>query len=116
MSKPRNKKPQDPHAAREAKNYENPVPSREFILETLVELATPSTYEEVCAALHVDDEDRTEGVRRRLIAMARDAQIDSNRGRQTYFPLDPTKIAIGILQGHKDGYGFLLCEEGDDVY
>mgnify|MGYP003858238215 FL=1 len=116
MSKPRNKKPQDPHAAREAKNYENPVPSREFILETLVELATPSTYEEVCAALHVDDEDRTEGVRRRLIAMARDAQIDSNRGRQTYFPLDPKKIAVGILQGHKDGYGFLLCEEGDDVY
>ena len=116
VSKPRNKKPQDPHAAREAKNYENPVPSREFILETLVELATPSTYEEVCAALHVDDEDRTEGVRRRLIAMARDAQIDSNRGRQTYFPLDPKKIAIGILQGHKDGYGFLLCEEGDDVY
>ena len=116
MSKPRNKKPQDPHAAREAKNYENPVPSREFILETLVALATPSTYEEVCAALHVDDEDRTEGVRRRLIAMARDAQIDSNRGRQTYFPLDPKKIATGILQGHKDGYGFLLREEGDDVY
>jgi ribonuclease R len=116
VSKPRNNKPQDPHAAREAKNYENPVPSREFILETLVALATPSTYEEVCAALHVDDEDRTEGVRRRLIAMARDAQIDSNRGRQTYFPLDPKKIAIGLLQGHKDGYGFLICEEGDDVY
>jgi len=116
VSKPRNKKPQDPHAAREAKNYENPVPSREFILETLVALATPSTYEEVCAALHVDDEERTEGVRRRLIAMARDAQIDSNRGRQTYFPLDPKKIATGILQGHKDGYGFLLCEGSDDVY
>jgi ribonuclease R len=116
VSKPRNNKPQDPHAAREAKNYENPVPSREFILETLVALATPSTYEEVCAALHVDDEDRTEGVRRRLIAMARDAQIDSNRGRQTYFPLDPKKIAIGLLQGHKDGYGFLIREEGDDVY
>lgn len=116
MSKTRNNKPQDPHAAREAKKYENPVPSREFILETLVALASPSTYEEVCAALHVDDEDRTEGVRRRLIAMARDAQIDSNRSRQTYFPLDPKKIATGILQGHKDGYGFLIREEGDDVY
>lgn len=116
MSKPRNKKPQDPHAAREAKNYENPVPSREFILETLINLAIPSTFEEVCAALHVDDEERTEGVRRRLIAMARDAQIDSNRGRQTYFPLDPKKIATGLLQGHKDGYGFLIREEGDDVY
>jgi ribonuclease R len=116
VSKPQNNKPQDPHAAREAKNYDNPVPSREFILQTLIDLATPSTYEEVCAALHVDDEDRTEGVRRRLIAMARDAQIDSNRGRQTYFPLDPKKIAIGILQGHKDGYGFLIREEGDDVY
>jgi ribonuclease R len=116
VSKPRNNKPQDPHAAREAKNYDNPVPSREFILQTLIDLATPSTFEEVCAALHVDDEDRTEGVRRRLIAMARDAQIDSNRGRQTYFPLDPKKIAIGFLQGHKDGYGFLIREEGDDVY
>jgi ribonuclease R len=116
VSKPRNNKPQDPHAAREAKNYDNPVPSREFILQTLIDLAVPSTFEEVCAALHVDDEDRTEGVRRRLIAMARDAQIDSNRGRQTYFPLDPKKIAIGMLQGHKDGYGFLIREEGDDVY
>jgi ribonuclease R len=116
VSKPRNNKPQDPHAAREAKNYDNPVPSREFILQTLIDLAIPSTFEEVCAALHVDDEDRTEGVRRRLIAMARDAQIDSNRGRQTYFPLDPKKIAIGMLQGHKDGYGFLIREEGDDVY
>ncbi|MGK0405389.1 MAG: ribonuclease R [Oleispira sp.] len=116
MSKPRNNKPQDPHAAREAKNYDNPVPSREFILQTLIDLAVPSTFEEVCSALHVDDEDRTEGVRRRLIAMARDAQIDSNRGRQTYFPLDPKKIAIGMLQGHKDGYGFLIREEGDDVY
>jgi ribonuclease R len=116
VSKPRNNKPQDPHAAREAKNYDNPVPSREFILQTLIDLATPSTFEEVCAALHVDDEDRTEGVRRRLIAMARDAQIDSNRGRQTYFPLDPEKIAIGILQGHKDGYGFLIRADGDDIY
>jgi ribonuclease R len=116
VSKPRNKKPQDPHAAREAENYENPVPSREFILQTLVELALPSTYEEVCAALHVDDEDRIEGVRRRLIAMVRDAQIDSDRSRQTYFPLDPKKITTGVLQGHKDGYGFLIREDGDDVY
>ena len=116
MSKPQDNKLQDPHAAREAKNYDNPVPSREFILQTLIELATPSTFEEVCAALYVDDEDRTEGVRRRLIAMARDAQIDSNRGRQTYFPLDPKKIATGLLQGHKDGYGFLIRDDGDDIY
>lgn len=116
MSKTDNNKPQDPHAAREAEKYENPVPSREFILQTLVDLVIPSTFEEVCAALHVDDEDRTEGVRRRLIAMARDAQIDSDRSRQTYFPLDPKKVTTGILQGHKDGYGFLLREDGDDVY
>lgn len=116
MSKPDNNSPQDPHAAREAEKYENPVPSREFILQTLIDLAIPSTFEEVCAALHVDDEDRTEGVRRRLIAMARDAQIDSDRSRQTYFPLDPKKVTTGILQGHKDGYGFLLREDGDDVY
>lgn len=116
MSKPRNNNPQDPHAAREAEKYDNPVPSREFIIQTLTELAVPSTFEDICAALFVDDEDRAEGVRRRLIAMARDAQIDSDRSRQTYFPLDEKKIATGILQGHKDGYGFLLREGNEDVY
>lgn len=116
MSKPDNNQPQDPHAAREAEKYENPVPSREFILQTLIDLEIPSTFEEVCAALHVDDEDRTEGVRRRLIAMARDAQIDSDRSRQTYFPLDPKKVTTGVLQGHKDGYGFLIRDDGDDIY
>ena len=106
----------DPHAKREAEKYDNPVPSREFILQTLIELGRPVGYKDVCAALHVDDEERTEGVRRRLIAMARDAQIDSDRSREHYFPLDPSKVAIGTIQGHRDGYGFLLREDGEDVY
>lgn len=106
----------DPHAAREAEKYDNPVPSREFILQTLIDLGRPVGYKDVCAALKVDDEERIEGVRRRLIAMSRDAQIDNDRSRDQYFPLDPTKIAKGIVQGHRDGYGFLLRDEGEDVY
>ena len=111
-------KKNDPHAAREAEKYDNPVPSREFILQTLSELARPSSHKDICAALHVDDEERMEGVRRRLIAMSRDAQIDNDRSRDLYFPLDPSRVATGTIQGHRDGYGFLIRDDGnpDDIY
>ena len=109
-------KHRDPHAAREAEKYDNPVPSREFLLQTLTDANKPVTFEDVCDILNETEEDRIEGIRRRLIAMARDAQIDSDRRRQTYFPLDPKQMVTGTLQGHKDGYGFLLRDDGEDVY
>ncbi|OLO09841.1 hypothetical protein BTW10_17950, partial [Chromohalobacter japonicus] len=58
----------DPHAEREASKYDNPVPSREYLFARLEEYGKPITPEDLSRMLAVDDEERLEGVRRRLAA------------------------------------------------
>ncbi len=106
----------DPHATREAERYENPVPSREYLLEVITNHQGPITHEQICEVLAITDEDLVEGVRRRLIAMSRDGQIISNR-RGAFGALSKMDLIRGRVQGHKDGYGFVIDNEGgEDVY
>lgn len=107
---------QDPFATREAEKYENPIPSREFILQLLEEADYPMTHEQMCEILNFSGEDEIEALRRRLIAMARDGQLISNR-RDAYVPIDKIAVIRGRVQGHRDGYGFVIPSEGgDDIY
>ena len=39
----------DPHLAREQEKYENPIPSREFILEHIKQRQQPAYFEELAA-------------------------------------------------------------------
>lgn len=106
----------DPFAAREAEKYENPIPSREYILDLLDSADQPVTHEQMCAMLKLTDEDQVEALRRRLIAMARDGQLISNR-RDAYVRLDKIDVVRGRVQGHRDGYGFVIrADGGEDIY
>jgi ribonuclease R len=106
----------DPFAAREAEKYQNPVPSREYILEILDNAEHPVTHEQMCEMLSIVDEERVEALRRRLIAMARDGQLISNR-RDAYVRSDKIDMVRGVVQGHRDGYGFVIrADGGDDIY
>ena len=78
-SSPRKQSAKDPFASREAENYENPIPSREFILERLEEAGEPLGHAEMCERLKLVSDEQIEALRRRLIAMSRDGQIISNR-------------------------------------
>jgi ribonuclease R len=74
------------------------------------------THEALCEQLRLTDEDSIEALRRRLIAMARDGQIHSNR-RQGYGALDRLDLIRGRVQGHRDGFGFVIPADGsDDLY
>lgn len=107
---------QDAFAAREAEKYENPIPSREFILDLLDSAAEPITHPQMCEILNLVDEDQVEALRRRLIAMARDGQLISNR-KDAYLRLDKIDVIRGRVQGHKDGYGFVIpANGGEDIY
>lgn len=107
---------QDPFAAREADKYENPIPSREFILELLDKAGSPLKHAELAERLHLEDEDSVEGLRRRLIAMERDGQLIRDR-RKAYGRVDKMDLLAGRVQGHKDGYGFFIPQDGgDDLY
>ncbi len=102
----------DPHAKREAGKYENPVPSRELILELLENRKAPATHMEVVEEFNLHEEDQIEAVRRRLIAMCRDGQMVENK-RRGYIPMSQVELVHGKVQGHKDGYGFLIRDDKD---
>lgn len=101
----------DPHAEREASKYDNPVPSREYLFARLEEYGKPITPEDLSRMLAVDDEERLEGVRRRLAAMEREGQILRNR-RGAFALIDKLDLIKGRVQGHRDGMGFLIREDG----
>lgn len=103
----------DPEAAREAEKYENPIPSRELILAHLAERGSPASREELADEFGLHTEDQLEALRRRLRAMERDAQLIYTR-RGTYAPVDKLDLILGRISGHRDGFGFLVPDDGSD--
>ena len=104
-------KPKDPFAQREAENYANPIPSREFLLQLLEEIGEPADHPQLCERLKLKGEEEIEALRRRLIAMSRDGQILSNR-RGMYGLAAHMDLIKGRIQGNKDGFGFFIPEDG----
>ncbi|MFT6339834.1 MAG: ribonuclease R [Alcanivorax sp.] len=106
---PPKKRYRDPHADREAENYENPVPSRELILEVLNDHGKPMEFEQIASLLEVD-EDGEVGLERRLKAMLRDAQLVQNRNGKLGV-VSRMDLIAGRVQAHKDGFGFLIPDD-----
>ncbi|HDY8071937.1 TPA: ribonuclease R [Vibrio vulnificus] len=108
----------DPFADRESENYENPIPSREFILEFLEQAGVPMNRNDLFEALQLKDEDQYEGLRRRLRAMERDGQLVFTR-RQCYALPEKLEMIKGYVIGHKDGHGWVRPEgsvnKDDDI-
>ncbi len=98
--------PSDPFAERESQNYENPVPSREFILDFLGKAGVPMNRNDLFEALQLKGEEQYEGLRRRLRAMERDGQLVFTR-RQCYALPEKLEMIKGYVIGHKDGHGWV---------
>ena len=104
---------QDPHSKRESENYENPIPSREFILEILKQNDRPLSRRAISKLLGIKGEEQTEALRRRLRAMERDGQVLRNR-KNAYGIISKMNLITGRVMGHPDGFGFLIPDEGGD--
>ncbi|MGF1772417.1 ribonuclease R [Vibrio wakamikoensis] len=107
--KPSDIKVDDPFAARESENYENPIPSREFISDFLESVNVPMNRNDLFEALGLSGEEQYEGLRRRLRAMERDGQLVFTR-RQCYALPDKLEMIKGYVIGHKDGHGWVRPE------
>ena len=115
MAKNNNNVP-DPHAEREAAKYENPIPSREVILEVLQAARKPLNHNKLCKKLALADHEQVEALRKRLRAMERDGQVMSDR-KGAYGLVDKMNLIHCKVQGHRDGYGFAMpVGEGEDIY
>lgn len=106
----------DPFAEREAEKYEQPIPSREFILDLLKNADGPLNRNQITRTLALKDYQEVEALRRRLKAMERDGQIMRNR-KGAYGIVEKMNLIRGRVQAHRDGYGFLIpAEGGEDLY
>ena len=101
----------DPFLAREQQRYEQPLPSREWILSVLKDEGVPVEPEQLSTLLEIrpDEEDP---FTRRLNAMERDGQIMRNR-RGALCMVEKLGLIRGRVVGHPDGFGFLVPEEDD---
>ncbi len=105
----------DPFYEREVERYESPLPSREYILQLLTEAGHPVEVDAFIERLHITEAER-DLFERRLGAMQRDAQLVINRKRQLCLP-DKLDLIKGRVEGHPDGFGFVVPDEGgDDLY
>jgi ribonuclease R len=100
----------DPHLERERRRYETPLPSREWILEVLEREGVPVDPAELRRLLEIDSAEE-QIFERRLNAMERDGQIMRNR-RGAICIVNKLGLVRGRVQGHPDGFGFLIPDEG----
>jgi ribonuclease R len=102
----------DPYFEREIKRYEQPLPSREYILQILEEQGRPVGFEELCLLLDIDKTE-LDPFQRRLRAMEREAQLLRNR-KSAYLLPERASLIAGRVEGHPDGYGFLIPDDGSE--
>ncbi|MBO9536018.1 ribonuclease R [Herbaspirillum sp.] len=88
------------------------IPSREEILGILRTSPTAQSAPSLAAALGVKP-DEMDGLTRRLNAMERDGQIKPDRAGNYKLTHSPNFIE-GRVSSHRDGFGFLLPDDGSD--
>ncbi len=106
--------PDDPYAERELDKYENPLPSREYIMQVMASAGSLMTLKQLAAYFELDDdEDDFAALGFRMRAMERDGQVIRNR-RAGYGLVSKLDLVTGRVMGHADGFGFLIPDEGGD--
>jgi len=115
MKKPQSIRNRDPYLERELARYDQPIPSREFILDILTEAGVPLQDTELIKMLEIRRAE-TSTFMRRLAAMEREGQILRNRKGAL---LIAQKLALmpGRVDAHPDGFGFFIPDSQDgDLY
>ena len=98
----------DPFYEREKEKYENPLPSREYMMQTLEAAACPMSESALAAKLAINDDEQI-AFERRIRAMEREGQLMRNRKGALILPNKADLIACRI-EGHPDGFGFARPE------
>ena len=98
----------DPHHQRESEKYDNPIPSREYILEFIEQ--QPRTKHELFDLLEVDNSQK-KPLTHRLRAMVRDQQLSCNK-KGVYRKFSSSDLMVGTVIANPKGFGFITLDKG----
>jgi ribonuclease R len=104
---------EDPRFREESAKYGKPIPSRELLLTKLGEAKKPLGFEALAALLGIREATERQALEKRLGAMARDGELLVNRANE-YCLVERLPVIVGTVSGHRDGFGFLVPDEGGD--
>lgn len=105
----------DPYSERDDGRHRFPIPSRGFVLDVLEERGKPMGFDELVRILGLRGRER-QAMEKRLHAMVRDGQLIRNR-RDEYCLMNHIPIIAGRVIGHRDGFGFVVPDDGEeDIY
>ncbi|OZI75182.1 ribonuclease R [Bordetella genomosp. 12] len=97
-------------------DFDPDVPSREEILNALRTAGAPLAPAELAQRMGVEREATVVGFERRLAAMERDGQLLPNR-KGVLLLATKLDFVAGRVQGHRDGFGFLVRDDGgQDIF
>jgi len=99
----------DPHHKRESEKYDNPIPSREYILSFVKK--KPVTKHEFYDLLKVDNYQK-KPLTHRLRAMVRDQQLSCNRDGVYRLYSGKGGTMTGTIIANPKGFGFIALDKG----
>jgi ribonuclease R len=102
--------------SRSASRYRHPVPEPRIIVQALEKQGTPVDFETLAELLRVTGEQPQKALHRHLQRMAGNGLLLINR-KGEYCLLGKIDGVTGVVSAHRDGFGFLIPEDGStDVY
>ncbi|WP_288687942.1 ribonuclease R [uncultured Acinetobacter sp.] len=103
----------DPEAKAEAERYENPIPSRTLIQETIEQLNTPLSHADFVEHFAIADQKSIDALSHRLIAMVRDGQLMKDGFKFQLAAEQPTHEATVYI--NSKGMGTASVSGSDDL-
>jgi ribonuclease R len=97
----------------EPKTYKDLVPAPDAILKVLGETGIPMSFAALARAFAMKDDKLRKRLGSRLRKMTTRGQVLQNR-RDEYCLLTKIDVVSGKVSAHRDGFGFLLPDEGDE--
>ena len=98
------------------KKYEHQIPERQAIIDALNAASGPLALEPLGETFGIREDKHLRALENRLRAMVRDGQLHRNRAGQ-FGLTEALDLVPGRVQAHRDGYGFLIRDDGEeDVY
>jgi len=99
------------------KAYKHPIPGPNELIDFLTEAGRPLKVDAILKAFGLKGQRMRSLLVDKLYAMVRSGQILENR-RGEYCLTAKLDLVTGTVSGHKDGFGFIIRDDGkaDDIY